>query len=309
VNKSGFSRRRFIGASGSFLGVGLGLAHGSLAQASTVDPTVGRERVFDDNFDSIDWSIWNAGPKPTTAEPGFYGASAFARRGGEEGFDPYVIVDDDRATGGKALQISAKYIGRTMSVPNYYGNMDSKYQWISGNLQTAARDGIVAKGWRKGYFEVRMLFPKHPLSWPAFWLLNGRSILNPGTSIELDVVEHKGWEPTLYGAYLHEWGQPGEHHEGTGVATNLDMTQEYCRYGILVDDTRCIPYFERKPVVDTRTGSPANWPINRSADLNLDGDVFFPLLTLALHNDVPQQGLKPDELLTQMRVDYFQVYQ
>lgn len=310
MNQSVLSRRCFIEASAGLLGLGSGLVRPSSAQASADDPTVGRKLVFEDNFDAIDWSVWNAGPKPTAAEPGFYGASAFARRTGEEGFNPYAVVDDPRAVNGKALQISAKYIGRTMSVPNYYGNTHSDYQWISGSLQTASRDGIVTKGWRQGYFEARMLFPKHPLSWPAFWLLNGRSILNPSTSIELDVVEHKGWEPTLYGAYLHEWGQPGEHHEGTGVATNLDMTQDYCRYGIFVDETRCVPYFERKPVIDTRTGLPANWPINRSADLDLDADVFWPLLTLALHNDVPHpQKLKPDELLTQMRVDYFQVYQ
>lgn len=308
MNKAVLSRRCFIEASAGVLGLGFALIHEPSAYASTDDPTVGRKLVFEDDFDRIDWSIWNAGPKPTSAEPGFYGASAFARRTGEEGFNPYDIVDDDRTTNGKSLQISAKYIGRTMAVPNYYGNTHSDYQWISGSLQTARRDGIVTKGWRQGYFEARMLFPKHPLSWPAFWMLNGRSILNPTTSIELDVVEHKGWEPTVYGAYLHEWGQPGEHHEGTGVTTTLDMTQGYCRYGILVDGTRCVPYFERKPVIDTRTGLPANWPINRSADLDLDADVFWPLLTLALHNDVPQKR-NPDELLTQMRVDYFQVYQ
>ena len=43
-------------------------------------------------------------------------------------------------------------------------------------------------------------------------MLNGRSVLSSKTSIEIDVVEHKGWEPKLYGALLHEWGQPGEHH-------------------------------------------------------------------------------------------------
>jgi hypothetical protein len=184
-----------------------------------------------------------------------------------------------------------------------------EYQWVSGNIQTAKKDGTIKKGWRRGYFEARMLFPKHPLTWPAFWMMNGRSILQPKTSIELDIVEHKGWQPTLYGAYLHEWGQPGEHSEGTGVPTPVDMTRGYYRYGILVDGTRCVPFFERKPIVDTRTGLPADWTITRSSELDADGDVFWPLLTLALRSDVDfPQPLRAEHFRAHMRVDYFQAY-
>ncbi|SEI00544.1 Glycosyl hydrolases family 16 [Rhizobium tibeticum] len=308
MQEQSLSRRRFVKASTVLFGISMGLHYRS-ARAATTDPTVGKKLVFDDNFNRINWAIWNAGPKANTADPGFYGRSAFARKDGEEGFNPYAIIDDPQATDGKALQISAKYIGETMSVPHYYGNTLSEFQWISGNLQTARRDGVVSKGWRTGYFEARMLFPRHPLTWPAFWLMNRHSILAPKTSIELDVVEHKGWEPTVYGAYLHEWGDPGQHHEGTGVTTDVDMTQGYCRYGILVDETKCVPYFERKPVIDTRTGLPANWPIHRSGELDVDGDVFWPLLTLALRSDVPYpKDLRPDQLSTEMRVDYFQAY-
>lgn len=303
------SRRRFAKASAGLLGLCVGLPRLAVAQSSPADPTVGRKLVFEDNFTALDWSVWNAGPKAGTADPGYYGRSAFARNTGEEGFNPYAIVDDPEAGDGKALQISARYIGKPMAVPNYYGNTSSEYQWISGNIQTANRNGIVGKGWRQGYFEARMRFPEHPLTWPAFWMMNGRSILDPQTSIELDVVEHKGWEPTVYGAYLHEWGQPGEHHEGTGVTTPVDMTKGYCRYGILVDETRCVPYFERTAIIDTRTGAAANWTINRSADMDVDGDVFWPLLTLALRSDVPfPQPLPPEDMLTHMRIDYFHAY-
>ncbi len=299
------SRRSFVSTATALLCAGLART----AQADSDDPTAVRSLAFEDNFSQLDWSVWNAGPKAGTFDPGFYGRSAFARRTGEEGFDPYAIVDDPRAENGKALQISAKYIGSPMSVPAYYGNNSSEHQWISGNIQTAKKDGIVTKGWRKGYFEARMLFPSHPLTWPAFWLMNGRSILDPKTSIEIDVVEHKGFELSQYGTYLHEWGQPGEHHESTGVAAGVDLTTDYRRYGILIDSTKCVPYFERKPVTDTRTGKPANWPINRSPDLDLDGDVFWPLLTLALRADVPYPpNLPNDQLHTQMRIDYFRVY-
>ncbi len=301
------TRRQLLRAGASLAGICV-LARST--RAAPIDPTIGRKLLFDENFASIDWSVWNAGPKAGTADAGFYGRSAFARRGGEEGFDPYEIVDDPQATDNKALQISVRHIGKPMSVPQYYGNNLNEFQWISGNLQTASRDGTVTRGWRTGYFEARMLFPRHPLTWPAFWLMNGRSILAPQTSIELDVVEHKGFEPTLYGTYLHEWGKPGEHHEGTGVTTDRDMTTQYCNYGILVDETSCSPYFERKPVIDTRTGTPAVWPINRSAELDIDGDLFWPLLTLALRADYAYPSKLLDEHLNaHMRVDWFRVYQ
>ncbi|MDF1631307.1 family 16 glycosylhydrolase [Mycoplana sp. MJR14] len=297
------SRRNFLICSVASAGPGRAKA------ASTEDPTLGRSIVFEDEFTTIDWSVWNAGPKPTKSDPGFYGRSAFATGGGREGVDPYLIVDDPMASAGKALQISAKYIGRPMSVPHYYGNALAEFQWISGNIQTARRDGTITRGWRRGYFEARMIFPKHPLSWPAFWMMNGRSVLFPKTSIEIDVVEHKGWEPRLYGAYLHEWGKPGEHHEGTGVPTRQDMTESYCRYGVLVTEQQCRLYFERQPVIDTGTGAPVDWTITRAAELDANADVFWPLFTLALRSDVGYpQPLLDEHRLTHMRVDYFRVY-
>ncbi|MFS2155245.1 1,3-beta-glucanase [Rhizobium sp. Rhizsp42] len=301
------ARRRFLqGASALLAMQGGGL---SSAAAASDDPTASRNIVYEDRFNTIDWSVWDAGPKATTDGTGFYGRSAFATRHGEEGFNPYTIVDDPEAEDGKALQIAAKYIGRPMNVRKYYGNSLPEFQWISGNLQAARKDGVVLKGWRKGYFEARMRFPRHPLTWPAFWMLNGRSILEPKTSIELDIVEHKGWEPTVYGTYLHEWGGSDKNNESTGVETPVDMTAGYCLYGMLVDDTRCVPYFNRQPVIDTRTKQAADWRITRSARLDAESDVFWPLLTLALRNDVAfPKPLLDEHKITSMRVDYFRLY-
>ena len=303
------SRRTLLKHGVAYIGCDLAFAGKLIAAEKDDDPTLGRELVFEDNFETLDWSIWNAGPKATTSDTGFYGRSAFAKKGGEEGFDPYAIVDDPVAERGKALKLSAKYIGRTMNVRKYYGNTLPEFQWISGNLQMAMKDGTILKGWRNGYFEARMMFPRHPLSWPAFWMLNGKSILAPKTSIELDIVEHKGWEPTVYGTYMHEWGQPGENSKSTGVDTPVDMTKGYYRYGMLIDDSRCVPFFERKPVIDRKTGRPADWRLTRSGQLNDEHDVFWPLLTLALRTDVPfPQPLKDEDRLTEMRVDYFKVF-
>jgi beta-glucanase (GH16 family) len=284
------------------------LKNGTCA-ASGQDPTVGRNLIFDDEFEKFDLDIWHAGPKATTAPSGFYGRSAFARISGEMGFNPYRIVHDALASGGFALEISAKYIGARMNIPNYYGNDLAEFQWVSGNIQTASIDGSVYKGWRRGYFEARMRFPAHPLTCPAFWLLNRDSILNPKKSVEVDIVEHKGWEHKLYGTYLHEWGQPDEHHEGIGVPTPLDLTQDYYRYGMLVEDTQCIAFFERKPVRNPKTGLPAVWRLGRAAEMEKQGDIFWPLLTLSLRTDVPFPNPLRDEFKSAaMRVDYFRVY-
>lgn len=298
-------RRTFVKAT---MLAGAGAMLGNRAQAAT-DPTAGRRLIFDEQFREIDWTIWNAGRKATTGDSGFYGRSAFARSNGEEGFNPYAIVDDTATANGKALQISAKFIGRKMSVPEYYGNEAPEMQWISGNLQTARSDGTVMKGWRTGYFETRMLFPRHPLTWPAFWMMNGRCILSPKTSIEIDVVEHKGFQPNDYGAYLHEWGEPGQQHAAVAVKTPIDMTAQYCRYGMVVTETECRPYFERQPVIDPQTGRPAAWPIGRAAEVKANNDVYWALLSLALLHDYPYPDpLRPEDMETSMRVDYFQVY-
>ena len=302
------SRRTLLAAAAALAG-GAGSRTAPAQAQIAADPTIGRTLIFDEQFASLDAAIWHAGPKSTTNDAGFYGRSAFSRRGGEEGFDPYAIVLDPEASGGHALEMTARYLGRPMNVPLYYGNHLSEFQWISGNLQTARRDGTILKGWRNGYFEARMWVPAHPLSFPAFWLMNGRSILYPQTSIEIDIVEHKGWEHRLYGAYLHEWGKPGEHHEGVGVPSEVDLTSGYFRYGGLIEGDRCVLYFERQPIRDPTTGRAIDWRIGRAAEIDAQGDVFWLLLTLALRSDVPfPSPLTPEDHTARLRIDYVRVY-
>lgn len=284
-------------------------AQGAAAMAAPEDPTVGRTLVFEEQFQRLDPAIWNAGAKATTFDPGFYGRSAFARIEGEEGVIPYAIVDDPEAEDGKALRISAVHIGRPMQVRNYYGNNRPEFQWISGNIQTARKDGTIIKGWRRGYFEARMKFPRHPLTWPAFWMMNGRSILHPKTSVELDIVEHKGWEHNLYGVYLHEWGEPGQRHDSAGVPTEVDLTAGYNRFGMLVEGPHCIPYFNRRPIVNPATKQPYIWTIGRSDELDRQGDVFWPLLTLALRADYPYPAkLSEEDRVAHLFIDSMLVY-
>ncbi|RWR32568.1 glycosyl hydrolase family protein [Sinirhodobacter populi] len=302
------SRRGLIAAATATLAAPA-LVRTAWAAAPPADPVAGRSLVFEDSFTRIDRSIWDAGPKAGTADPGHYGRAAFARFGGEERFDPYAIVDDPLTENGKALQISARYIGREMNIPNYWGNSEPEAQWVGGNLQTAKSDGTVMRSWRRGYFEARMIFPEHPLTWPAFWLLNDRVILQPETAVELDIVEHKGFEPKLYGTNVHEWGPPEENHAGTGVWTNEDLTQSYNLYGMLVEGDYCATYFNRRPVIDMNTGQPAVWTLMRSGQMDAADDGFWLLLTLALRADYPfPDPLLPEHHETHMRVDNVRVY-
>jgi beta-glucanase (GH16 family) len=304
------TRRALIAA-----GIGVALPAGSSFRGfassdhSPGDPTANRTPVFDENFVAIDTSVWNAGPKATTSPQGHYGRAALSRWTGEAGFNPYAIIDDPAASDGKALQITAKYIGRPMNVTNYYGNNLPEFQWVSGNIQTARSDGTIMRGWREGYFEARMWFPRHPLTWPAFWLLNGKCILESTNSIEIDIVEHKGWELDQYGAYLHEWGPPDERHDGAGVRPGVDLTAGYHLYGILIEGARCSLYFDRKLVIGTN-GRPAIWTMGRASQLDRDNDVFWPLLTLALRTDVPfPSPLRAEDRTAHLKIDWMRVYQ
>lgn len=273
------------------------------------DPTFGRSLVFEETFDRLEPAIWEAGAKATTIDPGYYGHSAFAPYGGIAGYNPYDIVSEPTATDGRALALGARYIGAPLGVHGYFGNNRPASQWVSGNIQTARKDGAILKGWRRGYFEARMWMPAHPQTWAAFWLMNGRSILHPRTSIEIDVVEHKGWEPRLYGTYLHEWGQPGEHHEGVGVPVEQDLTAGFHKFGVLVTDDACTPYFDGRPVVTKSSVAPLVWRISRSTELDRDADVFWPLLTLAITTDRTGDTLvSEDQRDARLLVDYLRVY-
>ncbi|MFT3691034.1 glycoside hydrolase family 16 protein [Paenirhodobacter sp.] len=286
-----------------------GLSRADPAFDPEADPTFGRQIVFDEFFTAIDPAIWHAGRKATTFDGGYYGRSAFAPIEGAEGVVPYAIVDDPEAENGHALRLSAYHIGRPMTMPDYYGNEDPEFQWVSGNLQTARSDGTILRGWRRGYFETRMRMPLHPLTWSAFWMMNGNSILTPRTSIEIDVIEHKGFEPHLYGAYLHEWGQPGEHHEGAGVPVEPDLSRGYHRYGVLLTRNRCQVYFDRRPIRAPFTGKPLVWVINRSVEMDMDNDTFWPLLTLALLSDVSYPDpLRDQDREAHLHIDYFRVF-
>lgn len=304
------SRRDVLIGSAALAAAGTLIMIGTDVQADeTEDPTKDMSLTFDENFAMLDPAIWYAGAKPSTSDTGFYGRSAFSRINGEDGYNPYAIIDDPSTENGKALQMSVRHLGRKMNVPNYYGNDNPEYQWVSGNIQTAKPDGTILQGWREGYFEARMWFPAHFLTFPAFWLMNGRSILHPQTTVELDIVEQKGSESDLYGAYLHEWGQPNEHHQGVGVPTDVDITKGYFRYGLLVKDAKFRLYFERKPVIDPKTLEPVNWTIGRAAEMQSNNDVYWPILTLALRADVPYPTqLDPNDYEAHMRVDYVRVY-
>lgn len=304
------SRREVLLGTVALVAGGRALLDGRPVLAAEIeDPTKNLSLVFDENFAMIDPAIWYAGAKPSTFDTGFYGRSAFSRIDGEDGYNPYAIVDDPSTENGKALQISVKYLGHQMHVPNYYGNDNPEFQWLSGNIQTAKPDGTILKGWTEGYFEARIWFPSHPLTFPAFWLMNGRSILNPKTSVELDVVEQKGSESDVYGAYLHEWGQPGEHHEGIGVPTDVDITKGYFRYGLLIKDSHFRLYFERKPVIDPKTMEAVDWVIGRTSEMTALNDVFWPIITLALRSDIPSPTPpKLEEQEAHMLVDYMRVY-
>jgi hypothetical protein len=81
------SRRMLLAAAAALAG-GAGSKTAPAEAQDAADPTIGRKLIFDEQFASLDPAIWHAGPKSTTNDAGFYGRSAFSRRGGRRASTP-----------------------------------------------------------------------------------------------------------------------------------------------------------------------------------------------------------------------------
>lgn len=60
-------------------------------------------------------------------------------------FNPYSIVDDDAAEDNEAPEPAPSTLWPSMDVRKYYGNSLPEFQWISGSLQSARKDGVVLR--------------------------------------------------------------------------------------------------------------------------------------------------------------------
>lgn len=303
----------------------------------TGDPRAGRTIKFEENFNTMNVGtlgvsgpagakFW-AGTKPSMFDSGQFGWFKFSlSNSGEFGHNPFGVVADVDASDGKAFRIQAKWVGSALSVYT----TEPRFQWVSGLISSAnlSRAGtgtfLNLNDFNRGYFVCRMKVPVSPYSWPAFWLINRDGALPPyASSIELDVIEHKGTEPKNYGAYYHQWTNAmgatahqgiGPHLSASGGPRNyasvddVDLTQGYHDYGMLVENGKIICYIDHMPVKDAG-GNVVAWDF-LDPGMAARGDTFFLVINLAGLAEIPDPWPMPTpaQQTINLLIDYVKVY-
>lgn len=174
----------------------------------------------------------------------------------------------------------------------------AKKQTFSGAAYTSARIKTQGKqDWTYGKVEARIKLPAGVGTWPAFWML-GASFeqLSWPACGEIDIMEHKGYEPGIIHSTLHYPGNSGG--DGPTQSTIVDnVSSEFHNYAAIWT-ANTIRFYVDDELFHTFTNN-ANTPFN--AD-------FFIILNVAMGGGF---GGPVDPNFTQstMEVDYVRVYQ
>jgi len=241
----------------------------------TLDLT-GYRLTFQDEFDELSVSPWGpCGPGGTrwiahTPYGGDFGQAEFADP--RPGF-PFTVKDG-------ILRIEARKEGG---------------RWRSGLLASVDPKGN-GFSQRYGYFEMRAKLPKGPGTWPAFWLLGLRRLIEPGnkslTNIEIDVLEQYGHWPNKLCTVVHQWKRGGVSlHDGENFVVS-GMTDDFHSYGVMVTEEFITFYYDGAELRRVRTPECGKDPV-------------YVLLDLALGPGWPLD-LTPNPSF--MEVDYVRVY-
>ena len=144
-------------------------------------------------------------------------------------------------------------------------------KWQSGLL--AAVDPV-GNGFSQkfGYFEMRAKLPKGEGVWPAFWLMGVRGLQDQTiTNIEIDVLEQYGARPNTLVTSQHFWGPGDQHRSETRQFIVPGMTDGYHRYGVMIDESWMIFYYDGVELRRVPTPPEAKVPVYPMVDLALGG--------------------------------------
>lgn len=171
-----------------------------------------------------------------------------------------------------------------------YGNA----QYTSARLKT--QDLFEFK---YGKVEVRAKLPQGGGVWPAIWML-GANIDQVGwpASGEIDIMEHKGNEPTkIYGTVHTPAGSGGN---ATGGVTNIANASDWHLYTAEWTSTEIKFYVDNNLFFTYNPAQNANtWPFNHD---------FFIILNVAMGGTFGG-AIDPAFVQSAMEVDYVRVYQ
>ena len=216
--------------------------------AATLD-LKGYHLTFDEDFkEPLSVSAWGPGTRWIAHTPyaGDFGDARFADP--EEGF-PFTVANG-------ILRIEARKDGERWRA-GLLSSMDSK-----GN-------GFAQK---YGYFEMRAKLPKGLGTWPAFWLLGATSLRDKSiTKIEIDVLEQYGVNPNALFTNMHLWYPDGRHWADGKPFLVAGMTDDFHRYGVMVDSDFITFYYDGAKLRRVTTLEEAKVPLYLLVNLALGG--------------------------------------
>lgn len=196
------------------------------------------ELVFDETFDTLDFSRWasvpivndaagNGSSLPGNSERQWYINHRYSPT---QGVKPWRVENGELViTASRTPETIRQIIGYD---PKLFPGMPAefllgRYNYVSGRLSTHNSFSQLY-----GYFEAEIKCPKGQGLWPAFWLLPADMAWPP----EIDVLEVLGHDPLTAYQTVH-WNDPpvpedkGGVHKSDHVAPKIDTTQWH-RYGV-----------------------------------------------------------------------------
>ena len=244
-----------------------------------VDPSL----VWGDEFDSIDYSVWNV-------EVAGHGFGNNELQWYSNGDNIYVSYDNQAQSNVLVIEARQEQGGQC-----WWGGSCG---YTSGRLNTNG-----TKSFKYGRLEARMKLPKTQGIWPAFWML-GDNFNSQGwpQGGEIDIMEHVGTNNITSGA-LHGPGYSGN----TPITGHLDhatsIDQGYHVYAIEWDETG-IRWF----VDNINFYSVTKAEVQRYGEYVYDQPFWF-LLNLAVGGNWPGDPDHANFTTQRMYVDYIRVYQ
>lgn len=188
-----------------------------------------------------------------------------------------------------------------------YTAVDPRDGQVKTRDYTSARLNTRFKGdWLYGRFEVRAQVPGRQGLWPAIWMLPSDFAYGGwAASGEIDIMEHRGDQPTTLHTTIHyggEWPRNTYH----GATTNVpDLSAGFHTYALEWYENEMIWFFDGQEVWRTSAWWSENAPYPAPFDQR-----FHLLLNVAVGGSfLPDPPPDADYFPREMRVDYVRVYQ
>lgn len=174
----------------------------------------------------------------------------------------------------------------------------AKKQTFSGSAYTSARIKTQGKqNFTYGKIEARMKLPEGIGTWPAFWML-GSSFEQIGWPAcgEIDIMEHKGYQPNIIHSTLHYSGNSGGGGP-TQSTSAANVSGEFHNYSV-VWTANTIKFYVDNTLYHTFNNN-GNTPFNAN---------FFIIFNVAMGGGFGGP-VDPAFVQSTMEVDYVRVYQ